>query len=100
MANSRAKINASKWIKNLLILANEMELKNELELEKRYVFLMLEISKHYKVKLDKKYVCKKCGSFLIPGKNATIRIRKGRIILKCLRCGNIKRYVIKKDQSS
>ncbi|MGC8610049.1 MAG: ribonuclease P protein component 4 [Thermoplasmata archaeon] len=100
MVHPQAKINASKWIKNLLSLAKEMELKNDLELEKRYIFLALEISKHYKVKFDKRYICKNCYSYLIPGKNATIRIRKGRIILKCLKCGNIKRFIIRKNQTS
>ncbi len=87
------------WIQELMDLAKDAELNKETYLEKNYVNLILEISKHYKVKIpEKRYICKKCYSVLIPGINSTIKIRKGRVIIKCLKCGNVKRYVIKKDR--
>ncbi len=89
---------ANTWIHELILLAKDAELKKEKDLEREYVKLMLEISKHYKVKIpEKRYICKKCQSVLIPGVNSTIRIRKGKVIVKCLNCGNVKRYIIKKD---
>jgi len=87
------------WIKELMDLAREAELKGEKDLEKEYIKLILEISKHYKVKIpDKRYICKNCYSILIPGLNSTIRIKRGRVIIKCLNCGNIKRYIIRKNR--
>ncbi len=86
---------AQAWIKDLISLAREMEIEGNYELERKYVALALEISKHYKVKIpEKRYICKKCKSVLIPGRNATVRLKKGRINIKCLKCGNIKRFVI------
>jgi len=87
---------ASQWLNELIDNAKKMEMENNIKLEKRYISLALDISKHYKVKLpNKEYICKKCKSYLIPGRNASIRVRKGRVIIKCLRCGNVKRFKIK-----
>ena len=95
MVRKGIKYKASVWIKELTLLAQNMEIEGNYDLEKKYVDLILEISKHYKVKIPNKiYICKNCKSILIPGRNATVRLKKGRINLKCLRCGKIKRYVI------
>jgi len=86
---------ASQWINELIENAIEMEREDNLRLEKRYISLILDISRHYKIRIpNKRYICKNCKSYLIPGKNAIVRIRKGRIIIKCMRCGNIKRFKI------
>lgn len=95
MVRKYVKKRAESWIRDLISLARKMEIEGEYELEKRYVSLALEISKHYKVKLDnKRLICKNCKTILIPGKNASVRIKKGKVNIKCMRCGNVKRYPI------
>jgi len=90
------KSRASQWIKELVENARKMEIDGNIKMERRYISLALEISKHYKVKIpDKRYICKKCNAYLIPGKNATVRIRKNRIVIKCLMCGTVKRFKIR-----
>ena len=46
-------------------------------LEKRYVAIARRISMHYKVRVPdglKHRICKKCGSFLVPGVNCKVRL--------------------------
>ncbi|MGC9203592.1 MAG: ribonuclease P protein component 4 [Thermoplasmata archaeon] len=95
MPRKYIKKRAEIWIRDLLALARRMEIEDNYDLERRYVSLVLEISKHYKVKIpEKRFICKNCKIILIPGKNSTVRIKKGRVNIKCLRCGNIRRFVI------
>ena len=59
------------------------------KLARRYVKLMLEISRHYKVPLPvriKGGVCKHCHAVLVPGLNCRVRISGGFAIYKCS-CG-------------
>ncbi|MEM4460690.1 MAG: hypothetical protein QW038_01015 [Nanopusillaceae archaeon] len=68
------------------------------DLARRYIKIMLEIKKKSRIKIIKNLrnkFCKKCCTVWIPGKTLSIRIRKGRIIYRCLTCGNIKRFLIK-----
>ncbi len=77
-------------IKILLKRAEEDEKRS-----KRYVELARRISEKCRVRIPKHLrirICKKCNSFLIPGRNCRVRINKHRIIITCLNCGNIKRY--------
>jgi len=68
------------------------------ELSKRYIKILLEIKKKYKIKnikwLRNKF-CKRCYTVWIPGKTLSIRIRKGRVIYVCKNCGYVKRFKIK-----
>ncbi len=80
----------------LFDLAEKRMKEGEVDLAKRYVELMLNLSRKYNVRIPKemKYrICKNCNSYLVPGKNARVRLRKHRIIVTCLSCGNVKRYV-------
>ncbi len=43
----------------------------------------------------KRSICRTCLSALIPGKTAVVRIRKGRVIVRCLKCGRVYRYPYK-----
>ena len=67
------------------------------ELSNRYVRLIQRIAKRARVKIDpsiKLFICKKCGSLLIPGVTARFRINSGRfthLTITCLKCGNIRR---------
>jgi len=65
---------------------------NDPELAKRYVKLIGEIGRHYKIRLPKEVkrgICKKCSNLLVPGMNASIRLAssKGFAVYKCLNCG-------------
>ncbi len=61
----------------------------------------LRIAHHYKIRLDKekKYrICKKCGSFLTPGRNSETILKNSTIIIKCLQCGYEKRWPYTKEK--
>ncbi len=67
------------------------------KLEKRYVELIRKLAMRYNLKLPKtlrRRICKSCGAFLRPGKNAVVRLDSKRkmVIIKCLECGKIYRY--------
>lgn len=56
----------------------------------RYVQLAREIGMRYRVRIPshlKMRICRGCYSFLIPGKNARVRLRGDYITTTCLKCG-------------
>ncbi|MCW3134126.1 MAG: hypothetical protein N2V78_07365 [Methanophagales archaeon] len=56
----------------------------------RYVQLARAIGMRYRVRIPshlKMRICSGCYSFLIPGKNARVRLRGDYITTTCLRCG-------------
>lgn len=87
-----------KRIKMLYNLAI-MEIKNNnIEMSSRYIYLMLKLKRKYRANIPKhirRSYCKKCFVPLIPGKTLDIRIRNGKIIYRCKRCNNIRRFKIK-----
>ncbi len=94
-----AKKIAKERIDILFTLADKATKNNDFELARRYVELILKISRKYKVRLKKeqKYmICKKCHTYLLPGKTAKVRLKRGKVVVKCERCGNYKRYPIKR----
>ncbi len=67
------------------------------ERSKRYVELARKIGMRYNVRLTKEMkmsFCKKCFSYLKPGINCRVRVRKDKqsVILTCLKCGHISRH--------
>ena len=67
-------------------------------LSNRYVSLARKMSLKHKVSFSKKrkeQYCKKCESYLKSGKNSRIRLNKGKKVVKCLFCGNIRRFIYK-----
>lgn len=67
----------------------------------RYVKLAKKIAMKANIRLPKKYnkkTCKKCGNYLVPGKNCKIRIssKGSRIVYTCLDCGKIMRFPYKR----
>jgi len=55
----------------------------------RYVQLARVIGMRYRIKIPKHLkmqVCKNCNSFLVPGKNARIRLRGNYMTTTCLNC--------------
>jgi len=64
------------------------------ELSDRYVSLARSIGMRYNVRLParlKRRACPKCGAFLVPGKNLRVRLRNGKSVWTCLKCGNVTR---------
>ncbi|WEU40801.1 MAG: ribonuclease P protein component 4 [Candidatus Odinarchaeum yellowstonii] len=57
------------------------------------------------VRLPKKYkrvICKKCGELLIPGRTARVRVKSKRqkhIVQTCLKCGYMRRFIIKGEKN-
>ncbi|MDH5806464.1 MAG: ribonuclease P protein component 4 [Candidatus Methanomethylicaceae archaeon] len=88
-------------IEGLFKLAIE-NVKSNPSLSDRYVEMALEISKRTRVRIPKKwkyFICKSCHSFLYPGIRSRVRIvprRSPHVVITCLICGEIKRYLIKK----
>ncbi|WP_457555588.1 ribonuclease P protein component 4 [Candidatus Pyrohabitans sp.] len=63
-------------------------------LAKRYVELARRIAMRYNVRFPagwKRFFCKACGSFLVPGVNLRVRCTKQRVVFTCLECGQVKR---------
>ncbi|MDD3407416.1 MAG: ribonuclease P [Methanomicrobium sp.] len=55
------------------------------------------ISMRYRIRIPKPYnkrYCRKCYSLLVPGTNVRTRIQRGKVIVTCKTCGNIRRYPI------
>lgn len=71
------------------------------ELSNRYVEIARDIAMKLNIKLQpalKRKFCKKCGCFLVNGKNCRVRLNseKKYILQTCLNCGNKLRHPYKK----
>ncbi|RDD52214.1 ribonuclease P, partial [Nanoarchaeota archaeon NZ13-N] len=68
------------------------------DLSRRYIKILLEIKRKANIKLIRELrnkFCKKCYTVWIPGKTLSIRVRRGKVIYKCLNCGYVKRFKIR-----
>ncbi|NJE43517.1 ribonuclease P protein component 4 [Thermococcus sp. GR6] len=89
---------------NILFTLAERVFPYEPELANRYVEIALAVQQKAKIRMPKKWkrrYCKKCHSFLVPGVNARVRLRRKRmphVVVKCLNCGHIMRYPYLKEQ--
>lgn len=76
----------------------------EPELANRYVGIALAVQQKAKIRMPRKWkrrYCRKCHSFLVPGKNARVRLRDKpypHVVVKCLECGHVMRYPYLKEQ--
>ncbi|MFH0890088.1 MAG: ribonuclease P [Candidatus Aenigmatarchaeota archaeon] len=91
---------ATERIERLFELAAEARKKGT-GMEDRYVEIARKIAMHYKVGIPKplkRMYCKKCGSFMVAGDNATVRTRasKKAVVMKCRKCSNIIRTPYRK----
>ena len=62
------------------------------------VGLARKISTRYKVsftKEQKMLFCKKCGAYLSPSNTSRVRVSRGKIVILCLKCKHISRYMYK-----
>jgi ribonuclease P protein subunit RPR2 len=61
---------------------------------KRYVALARRMGSRYNVSMprgERRYLCAGCGTYLVPGRNATVRLRPRRIVIRCAACGAVRR---------
>lgn len=82
---------AAKRIEILYALAKE-EHGTDPKLSLQYAKLIKQISRHYKIRLNKeikRHICKKCGVVLVPGNNLSVKLvsSKRSVFYKCLNCG-------------
>lgn len=64
----------------------------------RYVQLIRNISMRNRMSIPKEIkrsICKHCYAFLVPGSNASYRLKEGYIVISCQRCGKKMRYPYK-----
>ena len=93
----RSRDNAQIASERMAILFGEAERaarRGEDGLSGRYVALARAIGMRYNVRLPsglKRRACRKCGAFLVPGKNLRVRLRMGKSVWTCLKCGHISR---------
>ena len=95
---------ANERIEILYDLSKKYLFKNK-ELSKYYISLIKELRKKYHPKLKKEikyFICKRCCLPLVPGVNATIRLKhispgKTKIIIKCKNCNYVKRVIVDKN---
>jgi ribonuclease P protein subunit RPR2 len=69
----------------------------------RYVALARKIAMKYKVKIPselKRRFCKHCYSFLVPGKNCSVRTHEGHVVYFCESCKKYMRYPYKNEQKA
>jgi len=89
--DSRASVR--RRIKELFDLA-EKAAKKSLKLASHYAKRAYKISLVTRVKLSKQYkrrFCKKCGAYLVSGRNATVRTQRGKVVITCKECKHITR---------
>jgi ribonuclease P protein subunit RPR2 len=88
---------AAHRINILMSLAEKYAKQGHFTYANRYTFLARKIAMRYLIQIPPNYkrnICKNCYSFLLPGKNAHIRINHGRVITKCHTCNTIHRFPI------
>lgn len=81
----------------ILMKLADSEARDHPERSRRYAELAKKIGKRYKVRIPKKYkrrVCKKCGSYMKPGFNCTVRLvpKERCAVWRCAKCGSERRY--------
>jgi len=68
------------------------------ELAKRWMQQARDVAQRARIKLPRymsRHLCKRCGAFLVPGKNCRVRMRQNRerhLTVTCLECGAIRRF--------
>ncbi|MDW7731852.1 MAG: ribonuclease P protein component 4 [Methanolobus sp.] len=68
----------------------------------RYVSLAKKIGMRYRVSIPselKRRMCKGCGSFLAPGGNCRVRLKGGLLIITCMKCGKVQRYLLPQEKA-
>lgn len=85
-------------IKILFDEAEKAALDDHLDRSNRYVELARKIGMRYNVPIPSEFrrrYCKKCNSYLFPGKTCRTRVKNGMVVSKCDSCGTINRFKFK-----
>ncbi len=64
------------------------------ERAKRYVVMARRLGMRYNVSVPgrfRRWVCAGCGTFMVPGVNAKLRLRPRRFVVTCGDCGQVRR---------
>ena len=80
--------------------AERRAFENRMELANRYVWLARKIAMRYLVRMPRQYkrrFCKHCLSYLLPGKNCRVRLKKSKVVVTCFNCGKIMRYPYRRE---
>lgn len=62
---------------------------------RRFVSIARRISTRHRVPLPRRlrrFACRECDAYLVPGRNCRVRLEKRRVVVTCLKCGKVKRY--------
>ena len=89
---------AKERIDILMSEAHKAILNDDSTLARTYVYQARRISSKYRVRIPREHryhVCKSCGAYLLPGKNAHVRIKNHRVVIQCTECGAFKRYPLR-----
>ena len=94
---------AGERIEALFRLAEQEALRGNAARADRYVELGRKIGMRYNVHLPselKRRVCKECHAFLVPSKNARVRVGGSKVVTTCLRCGAVMRFPYLREQKA
>jgi len=87
-------------IHHLFKQAERRAYENRLDLATRYVVLARKLAMRYLVRMPREYkrrFCKNCYFYLVPGKNCRVRLKKHKVVVTCLNCGEVMRYPYLKE---
>ena len=68
------------------------------DLARRYCHMARRISMRYNVPLRpglRRSYCRRCGEYLLPGRTSVVRLRRGRLNVRCTGCGRVMRFPLK-----
>lgn len=85
-----------------ILMRNALETaKSDPELAEKQANLIKRISTKFRVRLPyeiRQLFCKKCKTFIVPGKTARVRVGRANakaVRITCLKCGHVYRKIIK-----
>ena len=67
----------------------------------RMIYLARKYSTRYKVRFtsaQRRRICRKCATLLVPGTNCRVRTRDGKLIYFCMACKSHDRIPFRRDQ--
>ena len=83
-----------------LLIANALEVRENEKLAHDQAMLAKKIAMRYRLKLPyhiRQLYCKKCKYFIIPGRNARVRIGRSNtkaVRITCMKCNHVYRKII------
>jgi len=87
----------------LFRMAAERAVAGELDYSRRYVELALRLGTRYNIRIPTDFYgqyCRKCRSYLLPGRTSRVRFTRGKLTITCLSCGNLIRHPYRREQKA